>query len=115
MARNRGTTCGGTRGRHQAEYTPKIIRTDGKEFCSLGHTERGLTLRLIEPGKPNQNAYIESFNGRFRDECLNPKHTYPNTVQRTESAKISARTRVKKGCQSTPGVSRALSTAYNCT
>jgi transposase InsO family protein len=27
-------------------------------------------LRLIEPGKPNQNAYIESFNGRFRDECL---------------------------------------------
>ena len=33
--------------------------------------ERGLTLRLIEPGKPNQNAYLESFNGRFRDECLN--------------------------------------------
>ena len=33
--------------------------------------ERGLTLRLIDPGKPNQNAYIESFNGRFRDECLN--------------------------------------------
>lgn len=26
---------------------------------------------LIEPGKPNQNAYIELFNGRFRDECLN--------------------------------------------
>lgn len=26
---------------------------------------------MIEPGKPNQNAYIESFNGRFRDECLN--------------------------------------------
>jgi hypothetical protein len=28
-------------------------------------------LFLIEPGKPNQNAYIESFNGRLRDECLN--------------------------------------------
>jgi transposase InsO family protein len=28
-------------------------------------------LTLIEPGKPNQNAYIESFNGRLRDECLN--------------------------------------------
>ena len=30
-----------------------------------------ITLRLIEPGNPNQNAYIESFNGRLRDECLN--------------------------------------------
>ena len=29
------------------------------------------TTPLIEPGKPNQNAYVESFNGRFRDECLN--------------------------------------------
>lgn len=55
---------------------PKAIRTDnGKEFCgramlSWAH-ERGVRLFLIEPGKPNQNAYIESFNGRFRDECLN--------------------------------------------
>ncbi len=32
---------------------------------------RGVTLRLIEPGKPTQNAYIESLNGRLRDECLN--------------------------------------------
>lgn len=32
---------------------------------------RGVTLRLIEPGQPTQNAYIESFNDRFRDECLN--------------------------------------------
>ena len=60
----------GTRG------LPKAIRTDnGKEFSSRAmltwaHT-RGVQLFLIEPGKPNQNAYIESFNGRFRDECLN--------------------------------------------
>jgi len=33
--------------------------------------ERGVQLRLIQPGKPNQNAYVESFNGRLRDECLN--------------------------------------------
>jgi len=33
--------------------------------------ERGVKLFFIDPGKPTQNAYIESFNGRFRDECLN--------------------------------------------
>jgi len=55
---------------------PKVIRTDnGKEFCGCAMLtwahDRGIALRLIEPGKPNQNAYIESFNGRLRDECLN--------------------------------------------
>jgi transposase InsO family protein len=55
---------------------PEVLRTDnGLEFCgramlTWAHA-RGVTLRLIEPGKPTQNAYIESFNGRFRDECLN--------------------------------------------
>ncbi|WP_114241262.1 IS3 family transposase [Dyella sp. C9] len=68
---------------------PKIIRSDnGKEFCgkamaSWAH-ERGVQLRLIEPGKPNQNAYIESFNGRLRDECLN-EHWFPSPLHaRTE-------------------------------
>ena len=32
---------------------------------------RGVRLNFIRPGKPIENAYIESFNGRFRDECLN--------------------------------------------
>jgi putative transposase len=55
---------------------PQVIRTDnGKEFCGKAMLEwahaRGVALRLIEPGKPNQNAYVESFNGRLRDECLN--------------------------------------------
>ncbi len=55
---------------------PEVIRTDnGKEFCgramlSWCHGRVG-KLRLIEPGKPNQNAYVELFNGRLRDECLN--------------------------------------------
>ncbi len=68
-----------TRVLHQLAATrglPRVLRTDnGPEFCGRAMLtwahERGLTLRLIEPGKPNQNAYIESFNGRFRDECLN--------------------------------------------
>jgi putative transposase len=33
--------------------------------------ERGVRLRFIDPGKPQQNGFIESFNGRLRDECLN--------------------------------------------
>jgi putative transposase len=33
--------------------------------------EHGVRLSFIRPGKPIENAYIESFNGRFRDECLN--------------------------------------------
>jgi putative transposase len=53
-----------------------LIRSDnGKEFtgkATLTWAHRnGVALRLIEPGKPNQNAYVESFNGRLRDECLN--------------------------------------------
>ena len=32
---------------------------------------RGVSLNFIRPGKPVENAYVESFNGRFRDECLN--------------------------------------------
>ena len=53
-----------------------MIRTDngpeftGKAMLTWAH-RNGIELRLIEPGKPNQNAYIESFNGRLRDECLN--------------------------------------------
>ena len=31
----------------------------------------GIRHLLIEPGRPMQNGYIESFNGKFRDECLN--------------------------------------------
>jgi transposase InsO family protein len=55
---------------------PQAIRTDnGKEFCGrvmlTWAQARSVRLFLIEPGKPNQNAYIESFNGRLRDECLN--------------------------------------------
>lgn len=64
---------------------PRIIRTDnGKEFCGKAMVawahERGIELRLIEPGKPNQNAYIESFNGRLRDECLN-EHWFTGLLQ----------------------------------
>ena len=55
---------------------PNGLRLDnGPEFtsrCFIAWAEqRGIPLIYIQPGKPVQNSYIESFNGRFRDECLN--------------------------------------------
>jgi putative transposase len=55
---------------------PKTIRVDnGPEFVSkeldLWAFMRGVTLDFSRPGKPTDNAYIESFNGKFRAECLN--------------------------------------------
>jgi putative transposase len=55
---------------------PAAVRTDnGPEFTSrafLGWAQaKGIRHLLIEPGKPMQNGYIESFNGKLRDECLN--------------------------------------------
>ena len=55
---------------------PGAITIDnGTEFDSKAMDEwafkRKVRLDFISPGKPNQNAYGESFNGRFRDECLN--------------------------------------------
>jgi putative transposase len=54
---------------------PKILRSDnGPEFVSNAllrwATNQGLDMALIEPGKPWQNGVAESFNGKFRDECL---------------------------------------------
>jgi putative transposase len=52
-----------------------IVVDNGPEFrgraLAAWSEERGVRLEFIQPGKPVQNAYIESFNGRLRDECLN--------------------------------------------
>ena len=55
---------------------PKTIRVDnGPEFISKALDrwayENGVTLDFSRPGKPTDNAFVESFNGRLRDECLN--------------------------------------------
>jgi putative transposase len=60
-----------TRGRK-----PKYLRIDnGTEFTSQimdrWAYENGVQLHFITPGRPMENGYIESFNGKFRDECLN--------------------------------------------
>jgi putative transposase len=60
-----------------------IVMDNGPEFAgrtldawAYGHD---VTLRFIRPGKPIENAYVESFNGKFRDECLN-EHWFVSLV-----------------------------------
>lgn len=48
---------------HGTEFTSKVL----DEWCYL----RAVKLDFIRPGKPTENGFIESFNGRLRDECLN--------------------------------------------
>jgi putative transposase len=62
-----------------ARGAPEILMSDnGSEFISKAVDawayDRGVKQQFIEPGKPTQNAYIESFNGKLRDECLNESY-----------------------------------------
>ncbi len=56
-------------------YPQTIVMDNGTELTSLAMAcwarDRKVRLHFIQPGKPTQNAFIESFNGRLRDECLN--------------------------------------------
>ncbi len=53
----------------------EIVLDNGPELTGKAldrwASARGVRLRFIDPGKPVQNAFVESFHGRFRDECLN--------------------------------------------
>lgn len=52
-----------------------IVCDNGTEFTSKAmffwSKETGVRLNFIQPGKPTQNAFVESLNGKFRDACLN--------------------------------------------
>ena len=52
-----------------------LVSDNGPEFISKALDawayRNRVELHFIQPGKPTQNAFVESFNGRFRDECLN--------------------------------------------
>jgi putative transposase len=62
--------------RHERGHLPESITVDnGSEFCSRALEAWAMShevqLRFIRPGRPVENGFIESFNGRLRDECLN--------------------------------------------
>jgi len=56
-------------------YPETLVLDNGPENTSLAmlrwSLDHGVQLHFIAPGKPTQNAFVESFNGKFRDECLN--------------------------------------------
>ena len=62
----------------------RIVVDNGPEFTSRAMqrwaNDRNIELHFIEPGKPTQNAFIESFNARLRDECLN-EHAFSNVQE----------------------------------
>jgi putative transposase len=61
--------------RDQRGLPQKIVTDNGPEFAGkvldAWAYSRDVKLHFIQPGKPSQNGYIESFNGKLRDECLN--------------------------------------------
>jgi putative transposase len=61
-------------------YPCMIVSDNGTELTSnaiLAWQQRGVEWHYIAPGKPMQNGFVESFNGRLRDECLN-EHLFAN-------------------------------------
>lgn len=61
--------------RHVRGLPKEIVIDNGPEFTSkrmiIWACNAGVNLHFIKPGKPTQNAFVETFYGRFRDECLN--------------------------------------------
>lgn len=65
-------------------YPERIVCDNGPEFRSRALDEwayeNGVSLDFIQPGKPVQNPFVESFNGKMRDECLNV-HWFANVEE----------------------------------
>ena len=61
--------------RRRGAYPNRLVLDNGPECTSKALDQwaydRGVELAFIRPGKPIENCFVESFNGRFRDECLN--------------------------------------------
>jgi putative transposase len=75
-------------------YPEVIVCDNGPEFRSEAVDQwahqHGVTLQFIEPGKPVQHCFIESFNGRLRDECLNESWfvSLPDAQQTIEAFRV---------------------------
>ncbi|MAG36731.1 MAG: IS3 family transposase [Dehalococcoidia bacterium] len=72
---------------HDRGLPERIVLDNGPELRSRSvdqwATARGVVLDFITPGKPMENAYVESLNGKFRDECLN-QHWFASLAKARE-------------------------------
>ena len=72
-------------------YPCMIVSDNGTELISNAilawQQARGVEWHFIAPGKPMQNGFAESFNGRLRDECLNEHICSPTSKRRASSSK----------------------------
>jgi putative transposase len=94
---------------------PQILVMDnGPEFAGqaleVWAYEHGMRLHFIEPGKPVQNAFIESFNGKMRDECLNGEIFY----SLKEAQIVIELRRVEYNSRRLPGWSKSSFTVASC-
>jgi putative transposase len=68
-------------------YPCMIVSDNGTELTSNAilawQQQRGVEWHYIAPGKPMQNGFVESFNGRLRDECLN-EHLFASLKEARE-------------------------------
>jgi len=71
----------------------------GSEFVSrdldLWAYQHGVPLDFSRPGKPTDNAFIESFNGKFHAECLNA-HWFIASTMRDENARLGVETTMRR-------------------
>lgn len=85
-----------------------VVSDNGTELTSHAVLawcqDTGVEWHYIAPGKPQQNGFVESFNGRLRDECLN-EHLFPRWLRRDGSSRHGGRT-------ITPCVRTAASAAW---
>lgn len=65
-------------------YPKEVLSDNGPEFASISLSqwayEHRVSQLFIDPGKPMQNGFVESFNGKLRDECLN-EHWFRGIVE----------------------------------
>lgn len=95
------------RSRLQRAVPQRLFCDNGSEFTSqvldLWAYHHGVAIEFSRPGKPTDNAFIESFNGTLRDECLNTHWFTMLEDARAKSRRLAGRIQCESSSQSAGG------------